>query len=90
MTAVLHREPGHVQTLVTRLTAEYGDQLGTDTVTEIVRSCYQPLAQARIAAYVPILVEHASRDRLRRLVKSAGAATPAGGQPQSPRAVPVG
>lgn len=89
-TAVLHREPEHVQTLVTRLTAEYGDRLGADTVADTVRSCYQPLAQARITAYVPVLVEHASRDRLRRLAKPAAVAASAGGRPQSARAVRVG
>ena len=43
-TAVLRQEPEHVRALVTRLMREYGDRLPTDTVVEVVRSCYQPLA----------------------------------------------
>src|SRR5664280_1328755 len=69
-TAVLRQEPEHVRALVTRLIREYGDRLPTDTVVEVVHSCYQPLAEARITAFVPTLVEHASRDRLRRLSKA--------------------
>jgi hypothetical protein len=69
-TAVLRQEPEHVRALVTRLMREYGDRLPTDTVVEVVHSCYQPLAEARITAFVPTLVEHASRDRLRRLSKA--------------------
>lgn len=70
-TAVLTREvPDHVRALVTRLSQEYGEQVPAETVAEVVQSCYTPLAQARITAYVPTLVEKSSRDRLRRLGSS--------------------
>jgi hypothetical protein len=73
-TAVVTREvPDHVSALVSRLSREYGDRLPTETVAEVVASCYRPMAEARITAFVPTLVEKSSREMLRRLpVASAG------------------
>ncbi|HSP39774.1 MAG TPA: hypothetical protein VLR26_18695 [Frankiaceae bacterium] len=66
--AVLPRElPTHAQALATRLSTEYGDGITADTVVDVVRSCYAPLAEARITGYVPTLLEKSSRERLRRL-----------------------
>ncbi|MGW7420164.1 hypothetical protein ACWGJB_08875 [Streptomyces sp. NPDC054813] len=42
---------------------------------DVVQDCYQPLSNARIAACVPILVEHNSRTALRRLARRPGPTT---------------
>jgi hypothetical protein len=61
--------PDSLQKLTDHLTASYADLLTAAVVRDVVQDCYQPLSNARIASYVPILVEHNSRTRLRRLVR---------------------
>lgn len=53
--------------LTDRLTVSYADQVAATVVEGVVRDCYQPLKNRRIMSYVPILVEHDSRSRLRHL-----------------------
>ncbi|MHA5054672.1 three-helix bundle dimerization domain-containing protein [Streptomyces sp. SD15] len=61
--------PDTLQKLTDHLTASYADLLTAAVVREVVQDCYQPLSNARITNYVPILVEHNSRTRLRRLAR---------------------
>jgi hypothetical protein len=61
--------PDAIQALTDRLTTSYADQLTAVIVRDVVRDCYRPLSNARIPTYVPILVEHSSRARLRRLTR---------------------
>ncbi|MFF1674675.1 three-helix bundle dimerization domain-containing protein [Streptomyces sp. NPDC058256] len=57
--------PDTIQELTDRLTASYANLL----TPAVVQDCYQPLSNARIANYVPILVEHSCRNRLRQLTR---------------------
>ncbi|MER6421290.1 MULTISPECIES: three-helix bundle dimerization domain-containing protein [unclassified Streptomyces] len=61
--------PDTLEKLTDHLTASYAGLLTPAVVREVVQDCYQPLSNARIAGYVPILVEHNSRARLRQLVR---------------------
>jgi hypothetical protein len=61
--------PDTLQKLTDHLTASYAGLLTPAVVREVVQDCYQPLSNARIVGYVPILVEHNSRARLRQLVR---------------------
>jgi hypothetical protein len=61
--------PDTLQRLTEHLTASYANLLPAAAVREVVQDCYQPLSNARIANYVPILVEHNSRTKLRQLVR---------------------
>lgn len=61
--------PDTIQELTDRLTASYANLLTAAVVRDVVQDCYQPLSNARIANYVPILVEHKSRTRLRQLTR---------------------
>jgi hypothetical protein len=61
--------PDTIQELTDRLTASYADLLAAAIVRDVVQDCYQPLSNARIPNYVPILVEHSSRTKLRQLTR---------------------
>ncbi len=61
--------PDRIQELADRLTASYDNLLTAAVVRDVVQDCYQPLSNARIPNYVPILVEHNSRARLRQLTR---------------------
>ncbi|WP_369035292.1 three-helix bundle dimerization domain-containing protein [Streptomyces adonidis] len=61
--------PDAIQELTDRLTTSYADLLTAATVRDVVQDCYQPLSNARIPNYVPILVEHSSRTKLRQLTR---------------------
>lgn len=61
--------PDAIQELTDRLTASFANLLTAAVVRDVVQDCYQPLSDARIPNYVPILVEHNSRSRLRRLAR---------------------
>ncbi|MCX5334305.1 three-helix bundle dimerization domain-containing protein [Streptomyces sp. NBC_00140] len=61
--------PDAIQDLTDRLTASYANLLTAATVQDVVQDCYQPLSNARIPNYVPILVEHNSRSKLRQLTR---------------------
>ncbi|MFD9196313.1 three-helix bundle dimerization domain-containing protein [Streptomyces phaeochromogenes] len=61
--------PDTIQELTDRLTASYANLLTAATVQGVVQDCYQPLSNARIPNYVPILVEHNSRTKLRQLTR---------------------
>ncbi|GAA3988390.1 MULTISPECIES: three-helix bundle dimerization domain-containing protein [Streptomyces] len=61
--------PDTIQELTDRLTASYATLLTAATVRDVVQDCYQPLSNARIPNYVPILVEHSSRTKLRELTR---------------------
>ncbi|MEV6538178.1 three-helix bundle dimerization domain-containing protein [Streptomyces sp. NPDC051665] len=61
--------PDAIQALTDRLTTSYADLLTPVIVRDVVQDCYQPLSDARIPTYVPILVEHSSRTKLRRLTR---------------------
>ncbi|MGW7380177.1 three-helix bundle dimerization domain-containing protein [Streptomyces sp. NPDC054794] len=61
--------PDTLQELTDHLTATYAGLLTPAVVREVVQDCYQPLSNARIANYVPILVEHNSRTKLRQLAR---------------------
>lgn len=67
-TAVLTRDvPAQVRALAAQLAGEYRGRVAAETVAEVVASCYRPLAQARITAFVLTLLEKSSRETLRRL-----------------------
>ncbi|WP_411147144.1 three-helix bundle dimerization domain-containing protein [Streptomyces sp. A30] len=68
--------PDTLQELAGRLTAAYAGLLTPAVVREVVQDCYQPLSNARIANYVPILVEHNSRSKLRQLSRRPDPAAP--------------
>ncbi|MER5523397.1 hypothetical protein ABT075_02130 [Streptomyces sp. NPDC002677] len=70
------RLPDTLEKLTDHLTALYADLLTAAVVRDVVQDCYQRLSNARIAAYVPILVEHNSRTVLRRLARRPGLTTP--------------
>ncbi|MFD3581715.1 three-helix bundle dimerization domain-containing protein [Streptomyces sp. NPDC058683] len=70
------RLPDTLEKLTDHLTALYADLLTAAVVRDVVQDCYQPLSNARIATYVPILVEHDSRTVLRRLARRPGPMTP--------------
>ncbi|WP_369268688.1 three-helix bundle dimerization domain-containing protein [Streptomyces sp. R11] len=61
--------PDPIHELTDRLTAAYADLLTAAVVRDVVQDCYQPLSNARIPNYVPILVEHSSRTKLRQLTR---------------------
>ena len=61
--------PDPIQELTDRLTASYAHLLTPAIVRDVVQDCYQPLSNARIPIYVPILVEHSSRTKLRQLTR---------------------
>ncbi len=61
--------PDTIQELTDRLTASYANLLTAATVQDVVQDCYHPLSNARIPNYVPILVEHNSRTKLRQLTR---------------------
>ncbi|WP_392961268.1 three-helix bundle dimerization domain-containing protein [Streptomyces sp. LN245] len=61
--------PDPIQELTDRLTASYSHLLTAAIVRDVVQDCYQPLSNARIPNYVPILVEHSSRTKLRQLTR---------------------
>ncbi|MEE1762694.1 three-helix bundle dimerization domain-containing protein [Streptomyces sp. SP18BB07] len=61
--------PDPIQELTDRLTASYAHLLTAAIVRDVVQDCYQPLSNARIPNYVPILVEHNSRTKLRQLTR---------------------
>ncbi|MFG3262363.1 MULTISPECIES: three-helix bundle dimerization domain-containing protein [Streptomyces] len=61
--------PDTIQELTDRLTASYANLLTAAIVRDVVQDCYQPLSNARIPNYVPILVEHSSRAKLRQLTR---------------------
>ncbi|MGW3407563.1 three-helix bundle dimerization domain-containing protein [Streptomyces sp. NPDC000888] len=61
--------PDNIQELTDRLTASYANLLTPAVVRDVVQDCYQPLSNARIANYVPILVEHSCHNRLRQLTR---------------------
>lgn len=54
---------------IQELTASYANLLTAAIVRDVVQDCYQPLSNARIPNYVPILVEHSSRAKLRQLTR---------------------
>jgi hypothetical protein len=59
--------PAPIREVAERLRKIYRGRVADATVDKIVRDCYQPLADARIGGYVPILVENGSRQHLRDL-----------------------
>ncbi|MDX3751746.1 three-helix bundle dimerization domain-containing protein [Streptomyces sp. AK08-02] len=61
--------PDTIQELTDRLTASYANLLTAAIVRDVVQDCYRPLSNARIPNYVPILVEHSSRTKLRQLTR---------------------
>ncbi|MGY1499903.1 three-helix bundle dimerization domain-containing protein [Streptomyces sp. QTS52] len=61
--------PDAIQALTDRLTVSYVNLLTAAVVRDVVQDCYQPLTNARIANYVPLLVEHSSRAKLRELTR---------------------
>ncbi|RPF37372.1 three-helix bundle dimerization domain-containing protein [Streptomyces sp. TLI_185] len=61
--------PDAIQELTDRLTTSYADLLTAAIVQGVVQDCYEPLSNARIPNYVPILVEHSSRTKLRQLTR---------------------
>ncbi|MDQ1051598.1 three-helix bundle dimerization domain-containing protein [Streptomyces sp. V4I2] len=61
--------PDTIQELTDRLTTSYANLLTAAIVRDVVQDCYQPLSNARIPNYVPILVEHSSRTKLRQLTR---------------------
>ncbi|WP_189327767.1 three-helix bundle dimerization domain-containing protein [Streptomyces flaveus] len=65
--------PDTIQELTDRLTASYANLVTAAVVRDMVQDCYQPLSNARIANYVPILVEHSSRTKLRQLTRRPNA-----------------
>ena len=77
--------PDTIQELTDRLTASYADLLSAAVVRDVVQDCYQPLSNARIANYVPILVEHNSRTRLRRLARRPDPTVPLREEPDGTR-----
>jgi len=62
--------PERITNLVRLLQAAYGETVSGATVEAVVRDCYAPFTNATITHFVPNLVEHASRDRLRQLAAS--------------------
>ena len=64
--------PPAMRELTDRLTVSYADRVAATVVEGVVRDCYQPLKNRRIMNYVPILVEHDSRSRLRHLTSRRG------------------
>jgi hypothetical protein len=62
--------PERIENLVRILANAYHEQVPYSSVEAVVRSCYAPFAEAKFAAFVPNLVEHESRDRLRQLAAS--------------------
>ena len=75
--------PDTIKELTDRLTASYANLLTAAIVGDVVQDCYQPLSNARIPNYVPILVEHSSRTKLRQLTRRSDprfcfASTPTG------------
>ncbi len=63
--------PGNIQDVTDRLTVSFTNLLTASVVRDVVRGCYEPLSDARITTYVPLLVEHNSRSKLRRLIRRA-------------------
>lgn len=61
--------PDAIQELSDRLTTSYADLLTAAIVRDVVRDSYRPLSNARIPTYVPILVEHSCRTKLRQLTR---------------------
>jgi hypothetical protein len=61
--------PDAIQQLADRLTTSYADLLTAAIVRDVVQDSYRPLSNARIPNYVPILVEHSSRTKLRQLTR---------------------
>jgi hypothetical protein len=61
--------PDTIQELTDRLTISYAHLLTAAIVQGVVQDCYQPLSNARIPHYVPLLVEHSSRTKLRQLTR---------------------
>lgn len=47
-----------------RLTQDYGDRVGEDTVRLLVAENVRELLEARITQFVPVLVDKAVRERL--------------------------
>ena len=80
--------PEEIQLLADRLEVAYTDHLTTVAVDEVVRESYEPMTDARIKSFVPVLVENASRNRLRRLAdpgrEDPGRAEPAPPEPAPP------
>jgi hypothetical protein len=68
--------PDPIQELADRLTASFAESLTASVVREVVQACYEPLREARIANYVPILVEHNSRAELRQLIRHTAPSGP--------------
>lgn len=48
-----------------RLTAEYGEKVGSGVVRKLVDEEYLPYRQARVTQFVPVLVDRSVRQRLR-------------------------
>lgn len=69
-TAVPEELPEPITNLVRILETAYHGTVSGSTVEAIVRSCYAPFTDATITNYLPNIVEHASRDRLRQLTAS--------------------
>jgi len=55
-----------VDQVVGRLCARFA-MLATEDVVDVVRDCHSRLAGNPVRDFVPLLVEHAARDRLRAL-----------------------
>ncbi|MEU5323496.1 hypothetical protein AB0G67_43120 [Streptomyces sp. NPDC021056] len=66
--------PDAIQELTDRLTASYANLLTAAIVRDVVQDSYRPLSNARIPTYVPILVEHSSRTKLRQLTRRSDSA----------------
>ncbi|MFC6084000.1 three-helix bundle dimerization domain-containing protein [Sphaerisporangium aureirubrum] len=58
------REHEALHDLVTRLTARFSDSYSPDQVEAVVMQCYEPFKASTVRDYIPVLVEHASKDRL--------------------------
>lgn len=48
-----------------RLASEYADRVPSGVVHELVDAAYDPMRQARVTQFVPVLVDRSVRERLR-------------------------
>ena len=70
-----------IDQIVQRLSGTFAS-IAVQDVCRIVNECHARFIDSRIRTYVPLLVEHAARDRLRMMASSVEAV---GGRPETPR-----
>ncbi|WP_406510554.1 three-helix bundle dimerization domain-containing protein [Streptomyces sp. NBC_00212] len=80
--------PDPIQEVTDRLTASFAGLLTASVVRDVVQGCYEPLRDARITNYVPILVEHNSRTKLRQLIRRTDPTPPFARGPEGQPAIP--